>query len=197
MKLKAIIVVSVLFMVLGFVGSEWKEVNSEGAIKVYNRDVKGYDMPQSKVETVLKEGSLWRAKQMLMNYDLYKDWIPSCSKSKLIEKKNGKYIYYATFDAPWPVSDRDLYAEARFVETAKSIKMISKALPNYGKEKDGFVRIKLSNGMYEFQKQADGLLMRNTSLASPGGSIPSWLTTTAVEDIPLELMQNIVGKVKK
>lgn len=194
---KIFIFVLLGFMTMSFIGSEWKEVNSEGDIKVYNKTIKGYDMPQSRVETVLKNGSLWKAKKMLQDYNSYKDWVPSCSSSKLVEKKNGKYIYYATFDAPWPVSDRDLYAEATFVETSNSIKMTSRALPNYKKEKDGFIRISLSNGEYLFKKDAKGLFMRNMSLASPGGSIPAWLTTTAVEDIPLELMQNIVEKVKK
>lgn len=197
MKFKKYVVFIGAFLLLGFMSDQWKEVNSEGDIKVYNKTIEGYDMPQSKVETILKNGSVWKAKQLLQDFDSYKDWTPSCATSKLIEKKNGKYIYYATFDAPWPVSDRDIYVEVSFAETAKSISMVSKALKNYKPEKDGFVRITMSDGYYMFEKRSNGLFIQNTSLSSPGGNIPAWLTTTAVEDIPLELMQNIIEKVKK
>lgn len=190
---KTILISSIIILLSSFISDKWELVNSADDISVYNRKVKGYGMPQSKVETFLEGGSFTKVKEVLRDIKSFKNWFPKCTESTLIESKNGKFIYYTIYDAPWPVSDRDGYIEVSYSESENEFLMFVKALPKYRPDEEGMVRIPLSDGKWTITKKKKGVSIVNISLSRAGGNIPDWLTTTAVEDTPLEMIQNLVS----
>jgi hypothetical protein len=184
--------ITTVFLCFSFSGSNWKVVNSEDDIYVYNRDVPESSMPQSKVETLHKNGTLKKFKDVLLDFGSYKNWIPRCSTSEVIENKESRLIYYAIYAAPWPVSDRDVCIEVTFVETDDKFVMTSKALENFKPKKDNNVRIPLMISEWIVEQKGDDVSITNTSLSKPGGNIPDWLTSDATTNLPLKLMQNLI-----
>lgn len=171
----------------------WKEVKSEGEIIVYNTQVTGFKFKKSKAETIIKSGYLAKAESILKDVENYKNWMYNCSSSKLLKTEGEKLFIQLIFDAPWPVTDRELIIESSFKSSDNQLEVISKAIPNYIPSNEDYVRIELSNGLWQFNLKKNGnIFIRNTNHSNPGGNIPVWLSTTAVEDIPLETMQEMV-----
>ena len=176
-----------------FMNDAWKEVKSEGEIIVYNTQVTGFKFKKSKAETIIKSGYLAKAESILKDVENYKNWMHNCSSSKLLKTEGEKLFIQLTFDAPWPVTDRELIIESSFKSSDNQLEVISKAIPNYIPSNEDYVRIELSNGLWQFNLKKNGnIFIRNTNHSNPGGNIPAWLSTTAVEDIPLETMQEMV-----
>lgn len=189
---------SFLTILSAFTTANWKKVNGKDGIIVYNTTVAGSKHKKSKAETTITYGSLDKAEKVLKDFENYKNWQPNCATSKVLKKlSEHKYIAYMTFDAPWPVSDRDLYIEFTFIKTKSSLKVVSKALPNYQAVKDDFVRIPMSSGIWNITKKEKGaLFIQNIGHSSPGGNIPSWLNNSVVEEMPLETMGNFIKQLK-
>lgn len=180
-----------------FVGDNWKKVNSEGDIIVYNTEVEGNKFKKSKTEVTINYGSIEKAEKALKDIANYKDWQPSCSASKMLKTVGNKITMHLIFDAPWPVSDRELIIESTFTKTENKLLVKSTCKPLFIKANDDYVRIEYTEGLWEIEKMANGnLSVRNTSHSNPGGNIPAWLSSSAVEDIPLEMMQNFIALLK-
>lgn len=180
----------VSFTIISSTNHTWKKVNSEDNIIVYNCEVEGSKFKKSKVETTINFSNLKNAEIVLKDVSKYKNWQPNCSSSKLIKAEGNKIYSYLTFDAPWPVSDRDLILESTFTKSENRLMMKTTCKPNYIKKDDDFVRITYSEGLWEIEQKNDGnLIIRNTNHSSPGGNIPAWLSSSAVENMPIETIQ--------
>jgi len=131
----------------------WKKVNSEDNIIVYNCEVEGSKFKKSKVETTINFSNLKNAEIVLKDVSKYKNWQPNCSSSTLIKAEGNKIYTYLTFDAPWPVSDRDLILESTFIKSENKLMMKTTCKPNYIKKDDDFVRITCSEGLWEIEKK--------------------------------------------
>lgn len=181
-----------------FINDAWKEVKSEDEIIVYNTQVMGFKFKKSKAETTIKNGDLAKAENILKDVKNYKNWMHNCSSSKLLKTEGEKLFIQLIFDAPWPITGRELIIESNFKSSNNQLEVISKAIPNYIPSNEDYVRIELSNGLWQFNLKKNGnVFIRNTNHSNPGGNIPVWLSTTAVEDIPLETMQEMVKLMNK
>jgi hypothetical protein len=190
--IKKSLFISLIVICFSFIGSEWEVVNSEDGIYVYNRDISEIGMPQSKVETTHKNGSLEKFKSALLDFESNKNWVPRCSISELVGNDSAHLIYYAVYATPWPVSDRDVYIKVTFTETENKFVMKCNALKGYKPVKDGIVRIPLTTSEWVVEQKGKDVFLSCTSLSKPGGNIPDWLTSDATTNIPLKMMQNLI-----
>lgn len=182
---------------LSFIGDEWKEVNAENGIVVYNKDVTGSKFKKSMVKTTISYGSINQAEQILKDGEGYVHWQPNCGQGKVLHEEKNKVILYLTFDAPWPVSDRDLIIESTYKKHNNQLVVTNRCKPNYIPKKEDFVRITFSESSWIIEEKKDGFLyIQNTSHSSPGGNIPSWLLTSTVEDLPLQTLQGFIKQLK-
>ena len=194
---KVFFLLIIVFGFLSFNIDNWEKVNSEGDIIVYNTKVEGDKFKKSKVETTINYGSINKAEKILKDISNYAKWQPKCESSKSLKIKGNKITLYLTFGAPWPVSDRDLILESTFIREKNKLIVKSTCKPKFQEKNDAYVRITYSESFWEIeQKDGEGLFLRNTSHSNPGGNIPAWLSSSAVEDIPLELMQKFVKLLK-
>ncbi len=194
-RLSALVLTTTLF--LSLTGSDWKQVLKKENVIVYNRDVDGDKFKQSKVETTIDYGSLDKAEKVLKDVSNYINWEPNCEKAEVISSSENKIVMYLVFGAPWPVSDRDLVLESTFSREGNKLYVKNTSKSSLKEEDDDYVRITYCEGSWEIEEKEDGkLFLRNTNHSNPGGNIPAWLSTSAVEDIPMETMQNFIELLK-
>lgn len=194
---KFIVPFFIIFFLFSFSNDNWKEVNSENGIIVYNTEVSGSKFKKSMAETTIHFGSIEKAEKILKDASNYKSWQPNCDSGKILSKKDGKLIFYLTFNAPWPVSDRDLILESIYIKSNNKLHVKTTCKPNYLNMQKNYVRIRYSESSWDIEKKEDGSLsIRTTSHSNPGGNIPSWLTASTVEVIPLETLQGFVKLLK-
>lgn len=187
----------VCLILFSFTQSNWKEVLKEDDVTVYNQSIEGHKFKQSKVETTIKYGSLDKAEKILKDVANYKNWQPNCESSEVINSSSNKISMYLVFGAPWPVTDRDLVLESSFSRVGKKLIVKTTSKTALKPEQEDYVRITYCEGLWEIEEQANGnLFLRNINHSNPGGNIPAWLSSTAVEDIPLQTMQNFIELLK-
>ena len=194
---KFIVPFFVIFFLFSFSSDNWKELNSENGIIVYNAEVSGSKFKKSMVETTIHFGSIEKAEKILKDASNYKRWQPNCDSGKILSEKEDKLIFYLTFNAPWPVSDRDLILESIYIKSNNKLHVKTTCKPNYLNKQKDYVRISYSESSWDIEKKENGSLsIRTTSHSDPGGNIPSWLTASTVEVIPLETLQGFVKLLK-
>ena len=72
---------------LSFIGDDWKEVNAENGIVVYNKDVTGSKFKKSMVKTTISYGSINHAEQILKDGEGYVHWQPNCGQGKVLHEE--------------------------------------------------------------------------------------------------------------
>ena len=194
---KFIVSITIIFLLFSFIGDNWEEVNSEDGIIVYNTEVIGSKFKKSMAETTISFGSIEKAEKIFKDAKNYKKWQPNCESGKVLSAEDNKIVFYLTFEAPWPVSDRDIIFESVFTKTENKLHIKNTCKPNYMDKKDDYVRITYSVSSWDIEKKKNGTLsIRTTSHSNPGGNIPIWLTSRTVEELPLETIQGFVKLLK-
>lgn len=186
-----------IFVFFSFAITQWQVVNQKGSIIVYNTEIQGYKFKKSKVENTIASANFDQIQRVLLNINNYKNWQPSCAEAELLKRDDDTVYYRLVFDAPWPVTDREIVLKSTLTKTADKITFISKCIPDYIPANDDYVRIEFSKSDWLIKKNADGsVFLRNSSHSNPGGNIPAWLSSSAVEDLPLETMENFCNLLK-
>ena len=128
----------------------------------------------------------------LKDVDHFKTWIPDCEVAEIKERKDNEQIHYLEINAPFPVSNRDNYYHFTYENQGENVMVKFTALPKYGPEKDGIVRIPRASGFWLFEKINDQQSkVTYQAHTAPGGSIPGWLANSAVVDNPFETLKNL------
>ncbi len=171
---------------------EWNFVKEEDGIKLYNRSIEGYEFKE--VRAVLNLSTdLSKAKHFLMEPSNIEKWMSGCSMS--ITKKNTKEAkeYYAIFDAPWPVSDRDDYGRITLRDYSEESLIIDfQSIPNGTPEVSSMVRVPFSKGHLKIEVNASGSkILTYQFLVDRGGSLPSYLKDYLETSSPVKTVQKL------
>ena len=175
---------------------DWTLRKNEDGIKVYTRPVAGSDLDEFKGTCTINAKPLELA-NLLKKVEAYPDWLPNCIEAKLIKREGNTQIHYSQTEAPFPVSNRDSYYRYTYTEKGSDIKVRMEALPDYGPEREDVVRMVKVEGYWYFKATADGKTKVTYQVhADPGGSIPSWLTNSAVVDNPYNTLSILINHFK-
>jgi START domain len=181
-----------------FSQDNWELQKDKENIKVYTKKVDGFSMKSSKVTSVL-ETTIPRLVAVMMDADNFYKVISGSKSSKLLKIINDtERIYYVSTEAPWPVSDRDGVYSMTFSQNpnTESVTITVGCLPDYIPEKEGYVRVPASEGVWKFTPLSNGKVeVTYHYVADPGGSIPAWLANSSVVNIPFETIKNLKKQV--
>jgi len=173
---------------------EWQKSREGDGITVYTRSQEGTPFKEIKA-TVFIESSLNSIVGALTDYDNYKNWVYSTSKSKLVKKINEKeFLAYHYIDAPWPVNDRDVVMHIALSQDPKTHKTIvhSTSQHNYLKTVENVVRVKNNVAIWELQPVAKNKIECTYYLKSdPGGSVPAWILNMFITEGPYESIKKL------
>jgi len=176
----------------------WNFIKEKDGIKIYTRTEPNTNLKSYKGEADFNT-TMNKLYARLGNLDNLDWWDDDIKEIKIMHHERDKLIhYYIVYDAPWPVTDRDLCVQAHITKDASAGSMIVKAdpYPECMPEKKDRVRIKdywqrwtlhdLHNG--SFHVTLEGFV-------DPGGNIPSWIYNMFITDTPLKVMRNLREKV--
>lgn len=199
MKLLSIVTLFSIFFIAP-TQSEWKLKKNKVGIKVYTRNVQGSNFKAFKAMGEL-DGSVATVMAVFQDIDNLKNWMPKTKLAKQLKKINStEEIRYLELAAPWPIANRDVINNFRFLYNPKdkSVKISVTSLHDYIPKKKGIVRIRDAEGYYLITPQANGKVKFFYQFHSePGGNIPSWLANTSVVEIPFQTIVNLRKEVKK
>lgn len=164
----------------------WKLRKDKDGIQVYTRSSSLSDMDEFKGSTQLPF-TVDQIVAVIKDVTAYTKWAPSVIHAEHLKTEGAYHYRYTENEAPFPVSNRDSYARFQYVEVANGVRVDFEAVPDYGPEKRGKVRVQVATGFWLFENIGDKKTQITYQvLAEPGGSIPAWLTNSAAVDTPFD-----------
>ncbi len=179
----------------------WEFLDEKDGIKTYRKSyatspVKGVggeaeiDAPISKI--------LW----VLMDHAHKSEWIDKFKEARTLEEVSPLvHIQYASFDMPFPVSDREFVYSYEFkvdpeingvVVNVKSVDS-----PKAPPVADGDVRGEIVDGRYILIPHGDKTFVQAEYLADAKGSLPTWIVNMVQKHWPYKTLAGLRAQVKK
>jgi hypothetical protein len=196
---RIITLVSIIaFMQLIPLSGQWILVKNIGNYKVYLHE--DWKENQSYSAEAVFQVPIDTLYQFLLDISNYTEWINYCTVAKLLDaKKDQHYIYYAFYDLPWPLANREAVTEIRISKTEDGIIKVS-SLPaavsfeNHSrsilvnKYHESFILTPISEVAVKFQMQGS---------YHPGGFIPIWVIKKLLTEGPYDILVNIRRNIEK
>lgn len=124
-----------------------------------------------------------------------KTWGYKTSESRPCRRvSDTETYYYARYDVPWPLTDRDIVMHSiRWQDTKTGcVRYAINAAPDEIPEQKDLVRIRNAYSNWQIFPTRDGWTYCEWIVSSdPGGKIPAWLVNMAVTRGPYESMKGI------
>jgi hypothetical protein len=174
---------------------EWSLAKEKGGISVYTCKAEGYQIKQTKVETIV-DLPIKALVDVLMDFDHHQDWMVNFASSELLNSADSAtYIYYVEVGAPWPIMNRDLVIKASWEHISDSLVILSTdKVSGYKEERDKFVRIPMMHGQWRFEKiDNHRTKVTNSAHGDPGGWIPGWIVNIKLVADPIKSLENFIG----
>lgn len=179
----------------------WEFMEDKDGIKTYrksyaNSPVKGVggeaeiDAPIGKI--------LW----VLMDHEHKNQWIDKFKEARTIEEVSPlTHIQYASFDMPFPVSDRefvytyDFRVDSELNAVVVDVKSVEN--PKAPPVADGDVRGEIVEGRYILKPMGEKTFVQAEYLADAKGSLPIWIVNMVQKHWPYKTLNGLRSQVKK
>jgi len=177
-----------------FSQASWTLQKQSDGISVYSRPSKTTRFNDVKVELDMKT-SMAKFVSVMSDVNKYPLWVYETSSSSFMAcsaKSQGtcsEIIYHSEVSAPWPFSNRDLYAKLQISHSAdqKTTTFSVLGMPNYKPAQDGTVRIPwLQSNMVATTISPTTLHIVYTTTVDTGGDLPGWLVNMFSTTGPIE-----------
>jgi hypothetical protein len=175
----------------------WILKKDKDGIQVSSRHTDRSKFNDIKVEMDLP-GNIFQLADILLDVDKYSQWSYSVSKSEIIKKISPfKLVYHLEVTAPWPVTDRDLYAmfDVNIDSVGRTIKITAAGDSGYRPVSKDFIRIPHSKGTWDIYTVSSNLMHIIYVLEiDPGGAVPAWIMNMFGTKAPFMTFQNLKQK---
>jgi hypothetical protein len=197
-------VLTIYLLILQCVVSEpkkntWVFKKEKDGITVYSRHSDISDFNDLRVEMDLP-GTLSQLSSILLDVERYPQWAYATRSCVLIKKISpGEIIYYSEIGTPWPVCNRDFYADFKVTinDDSHTLNVVSEGLKNYQPEKKSLVRIRMSKGVWNVSTVSEKVMHLQYILQlDPGGSVPAWILNMFATRGPMETFDNLKRKME-
>ena len=178
----------------------WQKTYSDDQIKIYSQHISGFDVIAFKTVAFIKQSAL-NLITVLRDAKGSEKWSESLKHIEYIDEINDlEAIVYEVRHFPWPLNDRDLVLQYKaFLNHQNKSILVTFNSVNHPKfpKRENRVRAKLYYGAMEFWPKKEGTKIELTILASPKGSIPSWLVNIFQEKVPYQFVLALEEQAKK
>lgn len=191
---RGLIIILFLITFRDVLGQEWSFVKEEEGISIYHRIEPGTSLKAYKGVTVLSE-KLEDVSDLLVDFEAYNQWVDDISGMKTLKKTGDTlFVYFLEYDLPWPVTNRDLIAEASIRDnedhTVRTI--YSRCLYDFLPENDGVVRIKNFWQRWTLiRKGGNQTELILEGFTDPAGSIPDWIYNMVILRTPYDVISGV------
>tara|TARA_B100000809_G_scaffold57976_1_gene54212 strand:- start:4768 stop:5406 length:639 start_codon:yes stop_codon:yes gene_type:complete len=197
---KIIILISFLVFQnsLMFSQETWSLNRDTNGIKVYSKEIEGYNFKSFKAITTIN-GSVHDFVFTLADIANFPKWGHQIKSAKILERSGDTLqIYYSIAKAPFPYKDRDGIYLNRFKwnSDAKILMVEIEILSDYLDENEKYIRVK-GYGYWKIVVVSENSMEVTFSMQiDPGGSIPSWLANMFVDGTPYHTLLNIKNTIE-
>lgn len=160
--------------------NDWQRYKAEDGVRVEYRRKTG-NLLEIKAQTDVKSeiGAFIHLLEDTGNID---KWVPNADKAELISHPDAEtYIVHTYFNAPWPVSDRDMVTRSVWTfnnESGELTLAVQDAGDQYP-EVEGYIRMQQVQAVWTLTPQPNGkLLISYQGQADPAGSLPNFIADT-------------------
>lgn len=166
---------------------EWVYLKEKDGIKIYKRQIDKYH----EVKLVTSFNVVPAALVKFFNsVSEYSKWGYKVVHSELLKRvSDTEFYYYATYDFPWPLDDRDVIMHSKITTDAdtKIVTLVSNAVPDYIPEKNGLVRVRKATVNWKLTPKTGNSTEGEYTLSTdPGGLVPDWSVELANDTGPME-----------
>ena len=138
--------------------------------------------------------------QLFSDVDEYGRWGYKMMDAKLVQRTSVyEQHYYAKFDFPWPLADRDIVLHSLMNQDTetKTVSYDNNAVAGLVAEQKGTVRIKEARTQWKFFAPKHGWMYLEQYVCSdPGCDIPGWATDFAINTGPVETIKGIRNRLQ-
>lgn len=171
--------------------TDWELAKDAEGIKVYTREVNGWDIEEFKVISVfnVKRYLIYNA---IIDVVKYPDWYPDIIESEVCKKVSDTEFYcYSKLDIPWPSTDRDgeCHIKVKHNKEEKTTLIEMNVCEKYKSKQEGYVRMTKGKGFWKLTSKGDGTVVHYQYLSDPGGSIPAWIINMFIVDNPFNTVK--------
>jgi len=181
-----------------FSQADWDLNRDTDGIKVYSKEVEGYQFKSFKAITTIN-GSIHDFVFTLADIANFPKWGHQIKSAKILEKTGDTLlIYYSIAKAPFPYKDRDGIYLNRFKWNSDSKTLIVEieVLTDYLDHDDNYIRVK-GYGYWKTVLVSENKMEVTFSMQiDPGGSIPSWLANLFVDGTPFNTLLNLKNTIQ-
>jgi hypothetical protein len=174
------------------VATKWEFKGQKDGITLYHQRTDG--LLHIKVAFSL-ESSLAGIATMFADLDTYTDWGYKIVEARLLRRvSDTEFYYYAKYDFPWPMSDRDIILHSKLKQdpVSKVVTIVNTPLPSYLPEKKGIERIRRSTTQWRFVPGKTGWVYTEQVISTDSAeNLPEWLVTMTVDTGPRETAKGI------
>ena len=181
-------------------GQAWTFVKEKDGIKIYTRKEPGSSLKSFKGVADIY-APVEKVYNLIGNVKNTAWWDKNVKEIKvLFYEKEKKSQYYLVYDAPWPVTDRDLCAEATISTDPVTMVRTVHAVPLPGviPEKADRVRITKYRQSWLLEPKEPGVVhVTLEGYVDPGGSVPDWVYNMVITETPLKVIRGIKERLEK
>jgi hypothetical protein len=181
-------------------GGEAAAPTDDWVFKKERDNVKVYTKKMANGQTAVKlcssvQASLPGVALLFSDVDDYVKWGYKMQESKLLRRiSDTEMCYYAKFDFPWPLHDRDIAMHSTLKQDAstKALFYENVAKPDLVAKQKNVVRIEEATTQWHFFAPRNGwMYLEQYIYSDPGGDIPTWASDFAVDSGPIETIRGI------
>lgn len=173
-------------------GQSWDFIKEKDGIRLYTRKEANSNLKSFKGEATFQV-KIEKVNGLLGNGKNFDWWSKDIREIRVLSMEENKWIrYYVIYDVPWPLSDRDLAAEARITTNPVTGERTVEAKPllNAVPEKPDIVRIKKYIQKWTISPMENGyvhVVLEGT--LDPAGSLPAWLINMVITETPYKVIR--------
>ena len=180
---------------------DWALKKNRDGIKVYTRDLPNSNLKELKIDLIMPNATLSKIITVLGDTKAYANWVYKCLDAKKLHRPSNKLSYdYFTMDFPWPLSDREIYTKSTYRQNphTKVLTIETQASTTHAPRLDNdYVRISNHVNRWVLQPISKNEVHISYYLNSdPGGNIPQWLVSAAIDYGPLKTMNALKERLK-
>jgi hypothetical protein len=191
----------VFFMLVSFdpTTDGWMLKDQKDGICIYSRHSEISKFNDIEVQMDLP-GTVNQLTTVLFDVEKYPQWA-YCTKSAAPVRKIGsnELIYYSEISAPWPLANRDFYADVvlSYDSARHATSLVSRGLKDYQPQKKGLVRIPRSMAVWNITQKSDRVVhIQYVLQIDPGGCLPAWIANMFATKGPMESFGNLKKKME-
>jgi hypothetical protein len=173
---------------------QWDLEKDKDGIKIYTRPEPGSNFNAFKGETEV-HAELDAVIAIIEDVEQFDEWDEDVKQIRVLEHEPGKMLkYYVVYDLPWPFQDRDLCVEAIFStdQDNGATLLASRSIPQTVPLTDDLIRITAYWQQWILEQKENGIIhITVEGFADPAGDIPAWIANMAINDTPLNMLQEI------